>query len=62
MKNHAWKDFDNHPDLTLVLLALIGYAACVAAGREDRAMERMYEKWELEHSEKAVPAPAEKEA
>ena len=48
--------------LTLVLLALIGYAACVAAGREDRAMERMYEKWEPDHSEKAVPVPAEKEA
>ena len=48
--------------LNLMLLALISYAACVAAGREDRAMERMYEKWELEHSEKAVPAPTEKEA
>ena len=48
--------------LTLVLLALIGYAACVAAGREERAMERMYEKWEMEHSDKAVPAPTEKEA
>lgn len=48
--------------LTLVLLALIGYAACVAAEREERAMERMYEKWEMEHSDKAVPAPTEKEA
>ena len=48
--------------LALVLLALIVYVVCIAAGREDRAMERMYEKWELEHSEKAVPAPAEKEA
>ena len=48
--------------LALVLLALIVYVACIATGREDRVMERMYEKWELEHSEKAVPAPAEKEA
>ena len=31
--------------LTLLLIALIGYAACVAAGREDRAMEHLYEKW-----------------
>ena len=28
--------------LTLLLIALIGYAACVAAGREDRAMEHLY--------------------
>ena len=48
--------------LALVLLALIVYVACIAAGREDRAMERMYEKLELEHSEKTMPAPAEKEA
>ena len=48
--------------LTLVMLVLICYAACIAAGREDRAMERMCEKWELEHSEKALSAPAEKEA
>ncbi|MBR5109975.1 MAG: hypothetical protein IK099_07250 [Clostridia bacterium] len=48
--------------LTLVLLALIVYVACIAAGREDQAMEHMYEKWELEHSDKTVLAPAEKEA
>ena len=47
--------------LTLVLLALIGYAACVAAGREDRVMERMYEKWELDHAGKVASQPDETE-
>ncbi|MBQ9262860.1 MAG: hypothetical protein IJ189_01455 [Clostridia bacterium] len=47
--------------LTLVLLALIGYAACVMAGREDRAMEQFYEKWVREHPEQQDEKPAEAE-
>ena len=45
--------------LTLLLIALIGYAACVAAGREDRAMEHLYEKWAMEHSDQEQPAAIE---
>ncbi len=44
--------------LTLLLIALIGYAACVAAGREDRAMEHLYEKWAMEHTDQEQPAAA----
>lgn len=44
--------------LTLLLIALIGYAACVAAGREDRAMEHLYEKWAVDHSDQEQPAAA----
>ena len=51
--------------VTLVTLflfvALLVYAVCAAAGREDRAMERMYEKWELDHTGKAAPQPDETE-
>lgn len=45
--------------LTLLLIALIGYAACVAAGREDRAMEHLYEKWAMEHTRQEQPAAIE---
>ena len=45
--------------LTLLLITLIGYAACVAAGREDRAMDRLYEKWAIEHSDQEQPATIE---
>ena len=45
--------------LTLLLIALIGYAACVAAGREDRAMEHLYEKWAMENSDQEQPAAIE---
>ena len=45
--------------LTLLLIALIGYAACVAAGREDRAMEHLYEKWAMEHTDQEQPAAIE---
>ena len=45
--------------LTLLLIALIGYAACVAASREDRAMEHLYEKWAMEHSDQEQPAAIE---
>ena len=45
--------------LTLLLIALIGYAACVAAGREDRAMEHLYEKWAMEHTDQERPAAIE---
>lgn len=45
--------------LTLLLIALIGYAACVAAGREDRAMEHFYEKWAMEHTRQEQPAAIE---
>ena len=45
--------------LTLLLIALIGYAACVAAGWEDRAMEHLYEKWAMEHSDQEQPAAIE---
>ena len=45
--------------LTLLLIVLIGYAACVAAGREDRAMEHLYEKWAMEHSDQEQPAAIE---
>ena len=45
--------------LTLLLIALIGYAACVAAGREDRAMEHLYEKWAMEHSNQEQTAAIE---
>ena len=45
--------------LTLLLIALIGYAACVAAGREDRAMEHLYEKWAMEHTHQEQPAAIE---
>lgn len=34
----------------LLLNALIVYSACVMASREDRVMERCYEKWEQEHT------------
>lgn len=44
-----------------LLVALLVYAFCVAAGREDRAMERMYEKWELDHTGMAAPQPDETE-
>ena len=44
--------------LALLLIALIGYAACVAAGREDRAMEHLYEKWAMEHTDQEQPAAA----
>ena len=44
--------------LTLLLISLIGYAACVAAGREDRAMEHLYEKWAMEHTDQEQPAAA----
>ena len=37
-----------------LLVALMVYAICAAAGREDRAMERMYEKWELDHAGKVA--------
>ena len=42
--------------LTLLLIALIGYAACVVAGREDRVMEHLYEKWAMEHPDQEQPA------
>lgn len=45
--------------LTLLLIVLIGYAACVAAGREDRAMEHLYEKWAMEHTDQEQPAAIE---
>ena len=45
--------------LTLLLIALIGYAACVAAGREDRSMEHLYEKWAMEHTGQEQPAAIE---
>ncbi len=45
--------------LTLLLIALIGYAACAAAGREDRAMEHLYEKWAMEHTDQEQPAAIE---
>lgn len=45
--------------LVLLLFALIGYAACVVSGREDRAMEKFYEKWEQEHAEKKQMAEME---
>lgn len=45
--------------LTLLLIALISYAACVAASRENRAMEHLYEKWAMEHSDQEQPATIE---
>lgn len=44
-----------------LLVALLVYAFCVAAGREDRAMERMYEKWELDHTGMVASQPDETE-
>ena len=44
-----------------LLVALLVYAFCAAAGREDRAMERMYEKWKLDHTGMAAPQPDETE-
>ena len=35
--------------LFLLFIAALGYAACAAAGREDRLMEQFYERWEREH-------------
>ncbi len=45
----------------ILLFALFIYAACVAAGREDRAREYMYEQWTREHAGKEYPIPAETE-
>lgn len=45
----------------ILLFALFIYAACVAAGREDRAREYMYEQWAREHVGKKYPIPAETE-
>lgn len=45
--------------LTLLLITLIGYAACVAASREDRAMDRLCEKWTIEHYDQEKPVAIE---
>ena len=45
--------------LTVLLIALISYAACIAASREDRVMERLYEKWAMEHSNQEQTAAIE---
>ena len=45
--------------LTLLLIALIGYAACVAAGREDLAMEHLCENLAMEHTRQEHPAAIE---
>ena len=34
----------------LLFLSLFIYAACVAAGHEDRMREDMYEQWKREHA------------
>ena len=44
-----------------LLVALLVYAFCAAASREDRAMERMYEKWELARTGKVASQPDETE-
>lgn len=45
--------------LTLLLIVLIDYAACVVAGWEDWAMEGYYEKWKQDHDSLSVPAEME---
>ena len=56
---------------TILIIALIGiislfalfiYAACVAAWREDRAREYMYEQWAREHERKNIPSPLKRRA
>lgn len=34
-----------------VLIALVGYACCVIAGRADEQSERFYKEWEENHKE-----------
>ena len=45
----------------LLLFTLFIYAACVAAGREDRMREYMYEQWKQKHTGREYPVSAETE-